>query len=111
MLDLVDDVAAGAERLVAVRGADANPHRQLADPQLPDAVHAQRVRHAEALARLGDDALALAHGERLEGLVFEPPHALALVVIAHPALEGGVAAAGRVGELGAQCRHVERLCG
>ncbi|MFO1428257.1 MAG: hypothetical protein U1F11_15065 [Steroidobacteraceae bacterium] len=96
MLDLVDDVAAGAERLVAVACGDTDPDRELADRERADAVHAARVLHAEARDGLLDDALALAHRELFEGLVLEPRDGVALVVVAHPAFEGGITAAGRM---------------
>src|SRR5258708_30310505 len=99
LLDLVDDVAAGEEGLVAVRRAHAHPHRELPDAQVPEPVHARRPCDAKAREGLGEDALALAHREGLEGFVLEPPHALALVRIAYPAFEGGVAAAGGSGEV------------
>src|SRR6266403_5005344 len=102
LLDLVNDVAAGEKRLVAMRCAHSHPHRQLADRKLADAVQARGVRHAKARDRLGEDALTFANGERLEGFVLQAPHAQALVGIAHPAFERRVAAAGRVGELRAQ---------
>src|SRR5580692_10697843 len=66
LLDLVDDVAAGEERLVAMRCAHSHPHRQLADGKISDAVQARGVGYAKARDRLGDDALTLAHRERLE---------------------------------------------
>ena len=49
----------------------------------------------EALARLVQDALALALGERRKCLVFEPQHAPPLIVVAHPAFEADIAAAVR----------------
>src|SRR5947199_316839 len=95
----------------AVQRAHPHPHGELADGQIPEPVHAGRVRHAEARHRLAENALALAHGERFEGLVLEPPHALAVARIAHPALEGGVSATGRVGELPAQRLGLNRGAG
>src|SRR6195256_4829676 len=102
LLDLVNDVAAGEKRLVAMRCAHSHLHRQLADRKLADAVQARGVRHAKARDRLGEDALTFANGERLEGLVLQAPHAHALVGIAHPAFERRVSAAGRISELRAQ---------
>src|SRR5215469_16688509 len=61
MLDLIDDVAAGAERLIPVRRAHPDPHGELADGEHANAMHAGGVRHTEARDGLGDDALALAH--------------------------------------------------
>src|SRR5947207_9365111 len=91
VLDLVDDVAARLKRLRAMRCAHTHPYRQLRDRQLADAVQTRGVRHAKARDRLGEDALTFAHGEHLEGLVLQAPHAPALVGIAHPAFEGRVA--------------------
>ncbi len=64
---------------------------------------------AEFGARLGDDALAFAHREFGEGFVFEPGDLAPLVVIADPALEGGVATATGITEARLQCRHAERF--
>jgi hypothetical protein len=102
LLDLVNDVAAGEKRLVAMRCAHSHPHRQFADRKISDAVQARGVRHSKARDRLGEDALTFAHRERLEGLVLQVPHTHALVGIAHPAFERRVAAAGGVGQLRAQ---------
>ena len=98
VLHLVDDVAARPEGLITVRRGDAHPHRDLAERQVADAVHATRVAHPETRAGFGDDALTLAYGELLEGLVLEAAYGAALVEVAHPTLEGRVTAAGRVDE-------------
>src|SRR6185437_4284531 len=84
-----------------------DPHRILADLERSDPVHACSVLHAEPGDRLGDDPLAFLERERLERFVFQPAHAPALVVIAHPALEGGIAAASRIAELRAQGGLIE----
>ncbi len=107
MLDLVDDVAAGAECLVAMARRDTDPHRLLADLERTDPVHADGVLDAEPRDRLGDDPLAFLDRERLEGFVLQPAHAPAFVVIANPTLERGIAAAGGIAELGPQSGLVE----
>ena len=107
MLHLVDDVAAGAERLVAVARGDADPHRGLADLERTDPVYAGCVLHAELRDRRSDDPLAFLDRKRLEGFVFQPAHAPALVVVANPTLERGEAAAAWITELGPQGRLVE----
>ena len=61
LLDLVNDVAAGEKRLVAMRCAHSHPHRQFTDRQISDAVQARGVRHPKARDRLGEDALTFAH--------------------------------------------------
>src|SRR6185437_7399462 len=107
VLDLIDDVAAGAKRLVTMAGRHADPDRALADLERAGPMHARGVLHAEARDRFRDDPLAFPDRERLEGFILQPAHAPALVVIAHPALEGGVAAASRIAELRAQGGLIE----
>ena len=55
-----------------MRGAHAHPHRELADRERADPMHAGDAPHAEACQRFGDDALAFLVRERLERLVLEP---------------------------------------
>ena len=70
MLDFIDDVAAGAERLVAVRGL--TPTHTAISPIASDPMRCtQAARVTPKRARLGDDALAFPHRQRLEGLVFQ----------------------------------------
>src|SRR6185369_1680661 len=75
------------ESRIAMRGADADPHRKLTDLQRAGAVHAMRIDDREFLARFGDDALALALRQCAVGLVTQPLHFAACVVIAHPTFE------------------------
>src|SRR5580658_1840539 len=82
--------------------ADPDPDRQLANRQRSDSMRATRVLDTDPLTRLGEYALASAHRERLEAFVFQPEYRAALVMVAHPTLERGIAAAGRVLQLGAQ---------
>ena len=95
MFDFIDDVAAGAERFVAMRGAHAHPHGDVADRQRAHAMHAGGARDAEPRDGFVDDARAFLFGELGEGLVFEARDRVAFVVIAHPAFERREAAAGR----------------
>ena len=99
MLHFIDDVAAREESFVAMARARAHPHRDLADREIADAMHARRVLDAEALHGLRHDALGFLHRERLERLVLEAVHRVPFVVIAHPAFERGVAAARRIAQL------------
>ncbi len=75
MFDLIDDVPAGAEGLVPVTRARAHPHRHIPDGEVADAMDARCVLDTEAFNRLGDDALAFLHRERLKRLVLEVPYA------------------------------------
>src|SRR5258708_40299866 len=70
-LYFLDDVAAGEEGRLAVRGDRANPHGQLADLQPASAVHTANPAAGMRLLGLGDDGVALKPGEHIEGLIFE----------------------------------------
>ena len=108
VFDLVDDPTTRAERLIAVWGGDAHPDGELAERQIPDTVHTTRVDDSEARAGLGHDALPLPQRQGLEGLVLQAMHRTAFIEVAHPTLEGHIAAAGRIGERLLQGRRVER---
>ena len=108
VFDLVDDPTTRAERLIAVWGGDAHPDRELAERQITDAVHTTRVDDPEARAGLGHDPLPLAQRQCLEGLVLQAMHCTAFIEVAHPTLEGHIAAAGRIGERLLQGGRVER---
>ena len=74
VLDLVDDVAARGEGLVAVRGTHAHPDGQLADREVADPVHAGRPQDAEAGRSPRPRCVhPRVIGERLESLVLEVP--------------------------------------
>src|SRR4029079_6074802 len=100
--------AARAECLVAMRGADADPHGNVADGERSHAMHAGGARDAKLLAGGFYDTRAFLLGELGEGLVFEAGNCVALVVIAHPAFEGGKSTAGLVAQRALQRRGVER---
>ena len=108
VFDLVDDPTTRAERLIAVWGGDAHPDGELAERQITDAVHTTRVDDPEARAGLGHDPLPLAQRQCLEGLVLQAMHCTAFIEVAHPTLEGHIAAAGRIGERLLQGGRVER---
>ena len=93
MFDFIDDEAAGAERFVAMRGAHAHPHGDVAERQRAHAMHAGGARDAELRDGFLDDARAFLFGELGEGFVFEARDRVAFVVIAHPAFEGRKTAA------------------
>src|SRR5690606_17435975 len=91
-LDLVDHVTARVEGGVAMRGAGADPHRQPADRQLADPVHAVHAADGKAPGRFLDDALALGHRQAGIGLVAQAADRATVVVVADPASEAGVGA-------------------
>src|SRR5215470_16503554 len=66
------------------------------------------VCYAEALDRLGNDALALAQAKGLEGFVLQAAYPLPVVAVAHPPFERGVPAASRVGERATQLLGSDR---
>ena len=91
-----------------MRRAHANPHREVADGEVPGAMDAQRPGDAETPYRLLDDAFTFAHRELGVGLVLETRDELALVVIADPTLECHVAPASRIRERAGKRRGLER---
>src|SRR5581483_9046164 len=107
MFDLIDDVSAGAERLVPVPCADTNPDRHLSNGQVADPMNAGSVLDPKALDRLGNDALPFFHRERLESFVLEVPNAHALIVVAHQPFERGIATASGIGELRPQLGGID----
>src|SRR5581483_957664 len=109
VFDLIDDVPAGAEGLVPMARAYANPHSHVANGEVTDAVDAGRVFHFESRDGLGEDALAFLDRKRLERLVFKVANLHALVVIAHEPFERAIAAAGRIGKFRPQGRLIDGL--
>src|SRR5262245_41029165 len=63
-------------------------------------MYAGCLQHAEAGDGFRDDAFAFLVRKRFERFVLEPRHGVPFVVIAHPALERGVAACSRIGQRG-----------
>ncbi len=108
MLHFVDDVATRRERFRAMARTHAHPHGHLAELEVADPVDASGMLHAELRDRFGNDAFALAFGQRRIRFVLEPSHRAALVVVTHPAFERRVAAARRVGEGLATAGRVDR---
>jgi hypothetical protein len=102
VLHFVDDVPTGFEGLITVARTHADPHCELAEGKIADAMHAPRVLDTEASTGLRDDAFALANGELRKGLVLEASYFPAFIVITHPTLECGIPAARGIGELGTQ---------
>ncbi|HEY4211997.1 MAG TPA: hypothetical protein VGM84_10990 [Steroidobacteraceae bacterium] len=99
MFHFVDDVATGAECLVAVASAHAHPHRHFANRKTAYAMHARSVVNTILCDGLGHDPLTLLDGEGFESLVFEVPNQVAFIVIPDQAFKRAIAAAGWVGKL------------
>src|SRR5687768_11229184 len=111
LLDLVDDETARGEGGIAMRRADADPHRQLADRQVADAMHAVRIEDVELRECLAQDALALGFRQRDISLVAQPANGAAFVMVADPAFEAGVAAHPVIQQARAQRAGVEGRIG
>ncbi len=109
MFHFVDDEAAGAKRLVAMRGADADPDGDVADGERSDSMDAGGARDTEARLGFGNNTRTFLVGEFDEGFVFQACDRMALVVVSHPAFEGRESAATVVAHLALQCRRVQRL--
>ena len=107
-LGLIDNIPASIEGRCAVRRRHAHPDRQIAQGKVADSVGRDRAKHPEAGARLGQDAFTLRLGQRHVGLVFEGLYRLALVVVAHPALERHASARAGVGERRAERGDLKR---
>jgi hypothetical protein len=99
VLHFVDDVSTGFESLITVARAHSDPHCELAEGKIADAMHAPRVLDTEARTGLRDDAFALSNGELRERLVLEASNFPAFIVITYPTLECGISAARGIGEL------------
>jgi hypothetical protein len=108
VFDLVDDEAAGAKSLVAMRSARAHPYGDIADREGADAVHAGGARHAELLDGGLDDTRAFLLGQFRECLVFQPRDGVAFIVITHPAFERCEPAATLVAYVSLQGGGVQR---
>jgi hypothetical protein len=68
---------------------------------------ARRVLDAKALDSFSNDSFAFLHRERLERFVLQVSNAQTFVVIAYETLERRVAAARRIGELGAHGGYID----
>ncbi len=88
----------GVEGGPPVFGRHADPNSEVAELQVAGAMHGDAAHEGEFFARLGEDLLALALGERDVGLLVERLHGLALVAVAHPTLEGDTGARAGIGE-------------
>jgi hypothetical protein len=102
VLHFVDDVPTRSEGLVTMARTYADPHCELAEGKIPDAMHAPRVLDTEARTGLRDDSLALSNGELRKRLVLEASNFPAFIVITHPTLECGIPAARGIDELCAE---------
>src|ERR1700761_2103535 len=111
VLDLVDDVAAGAKGLVAMRRSHTDPHGQVTDGQVAGAVHAMGSQHAIAIDRLLHDTLALGQRQFGIGFVFQAADLAPIVMVAHPAFETAKAARCGVLQRIAQRRDIHRMVG
>jgi hypothetical protein len=107
MLHFIDDEPAGAERLVAMRGAHAYPDSNVTDREGTDSMHAGGASDAKAAHGFRHDARAFLFCELRERLVFQARDRVSFVVIANPALESRETAAGIVAQLALQRRTVQ----
>ena len=109
LLEPVDGVLAGRERVAAVRRRHGDHDRRLSDPNAADAVGdghpAEVVRALEVGGQVGHDLL----GHALVGLVLEVEHRPAAGLDARRADEDRGAACLLVRDLRDDRRHVERL--
>src|SRR5712671_4185104 len=107
MFHFIDDVAAGFESFIAMRGTHSDPYCDIADGQRTDAMDADRLLNAVRPCRFRYDARALLDGEIDERFVFEACYVMAFVVVSYPAFERTIAATLRIRQLVAQCSGVD----
>ena len=96
VLDFVDDVAAGAEGFVAMRGRHTYPHCKVANRQIPGTMHAMRGVHAVTCNGFLDDAFAFSQCQLGICLVLKAIDRAPFVAVAHPTLERTEAPAARM---------------
>lgn len=110
LLDAIDEEAAGAERLAAMRCARRAGDCDVTDAKGADAVCGGHTHSGDFVAELLEDPRELGLGHRAVGFVLEQRHRVALVLIAHDTDEGrhgaGAGVSDRLGEL----IEGERLC-
>src|SRR4249919_1418438 len=91
-LHFIDDPAAGGKCRVAMASADTDPHREFAQSETADAMHAGGIDDRETGGRFGENFLALAVGQRRIRFVSEGRYWPTFVDVAHPAFEARVRA-------------------
>ncbi len=106
---LIDDVTAGIECLVPVRGRYADPDGAFADFQHAGPVYAMRVKDREPCSGLGNDFLALADGQWLVRFILQSLDTMAFILVSVPAFETGVGACRLVEELAPLSVRVDAL--
>src|SRR5690242_1264010 len=113
-LERINGVAAGLERLGAMRAGDHHDDAALADLQPPDAVDDGNVIGLPALFHLGGDGGHPLLGHLWVSIVFEVTDALAARVIAHNTLEcdhAAIAGMRRLAHQRPDGRVVQRVAG
>src|SRR6185312_15766972 len=111
LLDPLDRVATGVERLGPMRGSDRNPDTHLADGETSYPVMDCDSLDIPPLADLGTDLRQRLFGGRFVRLVFENENAPTARVVSHAAGERRDGPGARAGNQVAECLHVDRLLG
>ena len=92
-----------------MRCGHADPHRQLAQREFADAMHATRIGDRKTRACFGKNVFAFCFRERDVGLVMQANHGPAVIVIAHPAFEARKGTSAMVEQCIAQWRDIDRV--
>lgn len=106
---LVDDVTAGIERLIPVRGRDADPDSTFTDFEHTAAVHTMGMKDGELCFSLCNHFLALADGQRRVYFVFESLNRMAFVLVSDPAFKTGIGTGRGIEEFAPQNIRVDGL--
>ncbi len=108
-LHLVDDVTAGIERLIPVRGRDADPDGTFTDFEHAGTVQAMGMKDGEPCSGLCNHFLTLADGQRFVYFVFKSLNRMAFVLVSDPTFKTGIGTSRGIEEVAPQNIRVDGL--
>ena len=106
---LVDDVTAGNECLIPVRGRDADPDGTFTDFEHAGAMDTMGMKDGELCPGLSNHLLTLGDSQRLVYFVFESLNRMAIVLVSDPAFETGIGTSRGIEEFAPQDVRVDGL--
>jgi hypothetical protein len=108
-LDGLDSSPAGRESLRPMRGGSGNSHCDFAHGERSNSMTEKDLRLGMRLGELSGDAGHLPFGHLSVGLVFQPVHASAVVVVPHDTYEEGKPSVSVASHACQEGREVERF--
>ncbi len=106
---LVDDVTAGKERLIPVRGRDADPDRTFTDFEHASTMHAMGMKDGELCSGLSNHFVTLGDSQRLVYFVFKSLNRMAFVLVPDPAFKTGIGTSRGIEEFAPQDVWIDGL--